>query len=193
MAHSSEAELDALLQTLRTFRHLTLGRQIAVFTDSWASVKMRNWKSQSTLMLRRIEKVLRDYPLMRFQSGSENQLADLPSCQRFLMHDNNDNRCEMESEIEDGQCEAASLHESSVYDVEESNEPASSSEVCAYPVTHRQELDEQAREWIRDIHARGHYSASNLNYLSPGQTPWDGPAAWKFAEHVSKICEACQM
>ena len=36
-AHSSDAELDALLQALRTFRHLTVGRQIVVFTYSWAS------------------------------------------------------------------------------------------------------------------------------------------------------------
>ena len=30
-AHSSESELDAMLQALRTFRHLTLGRCITVY------------------------------------------------------------------------------------------------------------------------------------------------------------------
>ena len=145
-AHSSEAELDALPQALRTFRHLALGRQIVVFTDSWASAKMWNWKSQSTLMLRRMEEVLRDYHLVRFQAGSENQLADLLSRQKFLMYDGEDNKCEMESEMEDDHCETASLQESYVYSDEESNESASSSEVCAYPVAAQQELDGQARE-----------------------------------------------
>ena len=72
--------------------------------------------------------------------------------------------------MDDDRWETVPLQESSVYNDEENNESASSSKVCTYPVTCQQKLDEHAREWIRDTHARGHYSAANLK-LSLSKTP----------------------
>ena len=213
-SHSSEAELDAMLQALKTFRHLTLGRQVLVFTDSWSTAKMWDWKGRSPMMMRRMEEILREYPLVQFCAGKENELADLLSRSEYLMTETHeldasaDKMCDNESwealvkrsdtNRESGERTTFPV----IFDTEASTDVAvsedeSETEDFYLSPAHDDEvvsdsLTEERKEWIRNLHEKGHYADTAMHHML-SRMDWDSPAARKYCVHVAKTCHACQI
>lgn len=84
-AHSSDAELEAIVGCMRAFRHYLWCRPVTVKSDSWSAVCAMNPDNHSPTVQRRLFYLLQDHPQITFVSGIENELADLLSRERYFM------------------------------------------------------------------------------------------------------------
>ena len=83
-AHSSEAEIDAILLALRAFEGYISHCPVEVYTDNWAAFRAMSPDNCSPIVLRRLDQILQFNPSVKFIPGVENAAADLLSRSTYL-------------------------------------------------------------------------------------------------------------
>ena len=83
-AHSSEAEIDAILLALRAFEGYIAHCPVEVYTDNWAAFRAMSPDNCSPIVLRRLDQILQFNPSVKFIPGVENTAADLLSRSTYL-------------------------------------------------------------------------------------------------------------
>lgn len=74
--HSTELEIEAVVQALEAFAPWIKGERIEVLTDNWATYRAMEGQNIGGYVLRRLEKLFEWNPRLKFIAGKEQVLAD---------------------------------------------------------------------------------------------------------------------
>lgn len=81
--HSTELEIEAVVQALEAFSPWIRGEKIEVLSDNWATYRAMEGQNMGGYVLRRLEKLLEWNPQIKFIAGKEQVLADWLSRSRY--------------------------------------------------------------------------------------------------------------
>lgn len=188
--HNSEAELEAIVCSLRAFRHLTYGRPVAVCTDYWLASKALNPEIYGVTTKRRLHHLQQDYPRLHFVPGIENELANLLSREAYFM------TIAQTSTTDSGVSQCLSVDGQFSCDGGEGVQEREETTQKQTRVIEESEAEDEKGEgrttfleYLLQMHKRGHYGVDAMMKILK-RSEWDTAEARRFVNDFVRTCRS---